>query len=585
VHLLTAFPSDRPIAYRGSFGATRAAVRANGARRSQISYHLRYASRSVGEQRVVKGWRSQSKLRRTLLLIGPPIVTLALASPALAGQIVYTHGGDLWAMNDSGGNAHVLLTAAQVGGKIGSNGAGGDTGVGVEPNGTGVAFDAEVPPPGGICDEVNHCPGIYSLIGGKTTRLTAQPSPCGSAITTCGGADEDPSVTSNGRVVYYSFFAASTFTGCGVYYCGYDGGLVEQYYSTALDGSQTPTVWPLPAAPGNNDQVGADPNFDGALAADPADPTKIAYTGNYLRNVDSLDGHGCGAGGKSNCYPLDVETSSGTYTQPATDDSFYYGFAFSSDGTKIADIETGDNKGIWVYPSTQSWGTVGSANPSATYTWAVEDPDDVSGAGQFDRVISGLTFVGNDELVVSADNNLWTIPARCWATPVNLTSPAANCHFPGDADQLTHDGTAAAPDADPVWTASTATIKPYGSGSAPSGGNGTKLALTLKRPSNQKLLKQKALDGSVLCNETCGVAVAGGVRIKGSHKTLLTKRFTKVLSARKIVKFSLPIKTSALKAIRKALSEHKRVTAQIVASAKDAAGHKASHSATFTVKR
>src|ERR1700722_1905509 len=45
------------------------------------------------------------------------IVTLAVlcfVPSALAGQIVYLHGGDLWAMSDAGGGAHQLATAAQI---------------------------------------------------------------------------------------------------------------------------------------------------------------------------------------------------------------------------------------------------------------------------------------------------------------------------------------------------------------------------------------------------------------------------------------------------------------------------------------
>lgn len=43
------------------------------------------------------------------------IVLLAPALGALAGQIVYTHGNDLWIMGDNGTPQRPLVTAAQVG--------------------------------------------------------------------------------------------------------------------------------------------------------------------------------------------------------------------------------------------------------------------------------------------------------------------------------------------------------------------------------------------------------------------------------------------------------------------------------------
>lgn len=62
------------------------------------------------------------------------IASAAFASSAMAGQIVYVHGGDLWAMNDNGTNPHVLVTAGQVGGKIGQPDLGqGYTGLSVQP--------------------------------------------------------------------------------------------------------------------------------------------------------------------------------------------------------------------------------------------------------------------------------------------------------------------------------------------------------------------------------------------------------------------------------------------------------------------
>jgi hypothetical protein len=497
------------------------------------------------------------------------VAGLALAGPASAGQIVYVHGGDLWAMNDNGSGApRVLLGAKQAGGAIGRSG-GGDTGVSVQPNGTGIAFDAAVPAPGTLtCDGENHCPGLYSLVAGKITRLTTAASHCSFGITYCGGEDLDPAVTSTGQVVFYSFFVSSS-PDC-FYYCSYDGGVVEQFYTTPLSGTQSPTAWPLPPKQGSSYPNGAEPGFQGPIASDPADPSRIAYGGTYLTGLSE----GCASDGSGNCYPLDVESShEGSYTQTSLDDSFYYGFSFSPDGSHIADIETGDHKGVWVYPSNQ---TVTSPAASQVDIWALEDPDDVSGAGEFDQVVNGLTWT-NAGIVVSADYNLWLIPNRCLGTATTANNPTPNCHFPHDAAQLTHDGTSAAPDADPAWTSSASPIEGFG--------GSTKLSIKLSVSSKQKLVSQKSVKGSVQCNVACGVAVTGGVKLKGAKKPQLTTTFAKALSAGKTVKFSLAFSSKALKTIKTALKHHKKVTAQVVVVGKDASGHKVTHAATFTVKR
>jgi hypothetical protein len=517
---------------------------------------------------------------RSLLALALAIAGLAFAGPASAGQIIYTHGGGLWAVNDNGSGApHELLSAAQVGGTIGLSGGGND-GVSVQPNGTGVAFDAAVPAPGTpSCDGETHCDGLYSLVNGKLTRLTAAAGNCETAINECGGEDEDPAVTGTGQVVYYSFFVDTTFSGCGFYYCGYTGGLVEQYYSVPLAGDQTPTAWPTPPKQNGEYPNGAEPQFEGPIASDPADPTKIAYGGTYLTGLNV--GLECGPDGDSDCYPLDVESSSGAYTQTSLDDSFYYGFAFSPDGSHIADIETGDHKGVWIYPSSQS---ITSPAASQVDIWAVEDPDDVSGAGQFDQVINGLTWAGSG-LVVSADSNLWLIPDRCLTTPTTGSDPTPNCHFPQDATQLTHDGTSSAPDGDPAWTSSTATIEPYGASSNNGGHGGSKFTVTVKLSANQKVVKQKGLDGTIECNQACGVAIAGGVKVKGSSKLLQTKTVAKVLSSSRTVKFSLSFSSANLSKLKKALKKHKHVSAEVVAVAKNGGGTKAQAAKGFTVTR
>jgi hypothetical protein len=106
------------------------------------------------------------------------IASAAFASSAMAGQIVYVHGGDLWAMNDNGTDQHVLVTARQVGGSIGQPDLGqGYTGLSVQPNGTAVVFDANVAIPR-VHGRLQHCAGSRSVHtdrrGGEATVGPAQ---------------------------------------------------------------------------------------------------------------------------------------------------------------------------------------------------------------------------------------------------------------------------------------------------------------------------------------------------------------------------------------------------------------------------
>jgi hypothetical protein len=373
---------------------------------------------------------------------------------AYAGQIVYAHGGDLWAMNDDGSNPHPLFTSSQAGVVVdGMTPA--HQPVAVQPGGNGIAF---VGTSNGSCAATPaNCPGVYSLVGGKLTRLTAAPAPCGGGGISCASEEDLPAVTSDGRIVYERLDVASSLS-C-FYYCYTNSGYSDEYYVRKLDGSSAPLPWPVPTSPNNS--CGQDPAFSGPTAADPADASVIAYQGDFL--TDSCPG---GPFGGNTYYPIDIDHSGGnpvTAGQPSVDDQFLQGLAFSQDGSLIADVETGDHKGIWVYPTGQSYGGSG-----ARFYFAVQDPDDNDG-NLYDHYMSGLAFVGNRALVFSANYNLYEVPARCWATAASSTNPQPNCTFSHDAVQLTHDGTPSAPDTSAAWTSSTTPIALLSAG----GGGGT----------------------------------------------------------------------------------------------------------------
>lgn len=394
--------------------------------------------------------------------------TLAVgAGSATAGQIVYAHGGDLWVMNDNGTGQRPLATASQLGAPLSADNSG-DQALSVQPGGTGIAL---VTMPSNGCPNTFNCPALYSLIGGQLTRLTGPQSPCNTGGS-CGSMEYNPAVTSDGRVVYEHDFVANSYP-C-YYYCGGGSALSQQYMVRKLDGSDAPVAWPIPPAPSlpapNGDDTSVQPRFSGPPASDPVNPSVLAYQGNAFP-YDPQAGYPT-----TTQFPLDLDhtsTNPASATQPATAGGFIWGLAFSQDGSLVADVESnsdGSSKGIWVYPSGQTWQSSGSAFRSY---WALADPDNNDGS-QFDHGVTGLTFVGNNELVFSANYNLYSIPASCWAT--NTTGSTANCSL-SQATQLTHDGTSSAPDMSPSWTSSTTPIAAFalpttGGGGGSGGGSG-----------------------------------------------------------------------------------------------------------------
>jgi ribosomal protein L28 len=485
-------------------------------------------------------------IRGKVGLIGVVVVALVIAPAAIAGQIAYTHGGDLWAMSDSGSGAHVLLTATKAGGGIGADADFPNyTSLSVQPNGTGIAFDARVPAAG--CAATCYAkldPGLYSLINGTVRRLSGAASVCPANETPpedgdCESSDTDPAVTATGQIVY---LAQSAFaTPCS----GICGETTTSTFLTVPLSGGAPSDRPMPANCSTTpSKCPQSPIEQGTIASDPADPAKIAYSG----NADGIP-EACGPSKNTYCNPIDVEDSDGTVNQPSLDDSFEYdGLSFSEDGTLIADIETGDSPGIWVYPSGQSY----SSSPVFHYALADAGPG----------TINSLAFVGSSSIVFSADNNLYEIPSSCW-TAAGDTTPA--CTFnpasptAGGITQLTSDGTAAAPDAEPSWTSSTAAITgPASQTTPPPPPPPSKLKLTLKVSTSQKLLKQKALIATVECSIACGFAAQGGLQVKGSKKKLLTKLLSATVAANHADKLTLKLSASALKTIKKALQKRKR---------------------------
>jgi hypothetical protein len=445
--------------------------------------------------------------------------TLAwFAAPACA-QIVYTHGNDLWVMNDDGSGAHALLTAAQVGGPITD-----DTtpAVAVQPGGTAVAFDAYVPAADGSCS--GNCPGVYSLVNGHLARLSPAPFHACAATPSvrCGSAELSPTVASDGAVVFEHQGYGSAFT-CGLYFCGADGAYSDAIEYQPIGGGISASYWALPADTGGlAAREGSEPSCCFVpLSVDPLNSSTLAFTGTTEPATV------CAAVPGSPCDPVDVEATSPAITaaQPRFAPGGYQALAFSPNGQLLADVEqtggaspAGAPPGIWVFPAGQS---ASGSGPAPVYHWALGDP--TSGAPSYSNVIQGVTFAGTGEIVFSADNNLWSISASCWSTPVSGT-PAPSCGTFGGAGasvrRLTTDGTTSDPNANPAWTAATTPIAAFSRAVAGTGSGGV---VTLTRLTNAELMRHSVSAGKRL-GLRATITKAGRISVALLHYVAAVRR-------------------------------------------------------------
>jgi hypothetical protein len=392
------------------------------------------------------------------------VMLSACASSASAGQIVYRHGSEVWAVNENGTAPHALVDDAQAG-------VSGIYDPSVDPIGGTVAFVGTTLAPDGNC-EIN-CDGLYVLAGGALTRLSGPPANCITAGTECDTAAENPSVTTNGRVVYL----AETVFGS----IDFDDVATTTIDDLPLNGSEAPAPWGLP--PQSVAKGDDDPSLFYTVASDPANPNLIAYEGGTNCSVGmGVSDTGCITG-----IVVDDNQGQSPYNV-SYDDEGQDWLAFSPNGNYVADIEAGEQRGIWIYTDED---VENAANDGTWRGWYVlEDPDqDSNDGGDPDQhTFQGVTVTGSGAIVFDDGTNIFSVPASCWGpsnpdgfsnsapTPTkadcgafSTTNPTAN----PNVTQLTTDGTGAALDTLPAWTA--ATVAAFASGSAaggsPSGGS------------------------------------------------------------------------------------------------------------------
>lgn len=469
---------------------------------------------------------------------GIALVTVGLLSlPASAlAQIIYTHGNDIWAMNDNGSTPHLLVSAADAPPTYQLQGPN------VLPNGITVAFAGttnEFQNGGGIQGDCGEgCQGIYTLSNGVVTRSSGAPG----SVDDFGSFENYPTLTGDGRVIFD--FITVDFSGGEA-----SGGTSAIDVRPLSPSGQTAAAWAT--------EPDASTGVPG-LEADPANGSLLAYFTDFSASPPNV----LYIGNQANQSPTALIA-----------DPWAASFAWNPGGTEFADVDgadtanagAGDNgfsAGIWMLP----------AHAGAVATEVLADPNPPPGLGDPNTFNGGITFAGPSELVFEAtyrgQRNLWEVPTSCQAN---------TCSFPASAHQLTSDGN----DSSPTWTAQT--VAAVGGHNPPPPGE-TTFKLSLSASHSQKVVKQKGVVATVKCNVLCAFAAIAGIEIKGSKKKLDSKQASGRLLAGGSKKFTLKLSSGQLKTIEKALKKHKQVTAVIVADAKDLAGKTVEVHSSFTVK-
>jgi hypothetical protein len=372
----------------------------------------------------ITGEVSTMNARRLLPLLAVAALAAA-ATPAHAGQFVYSKNGSLWAMNDDGSNQHVIANWADVP----------DTRAlddpSVQRNGTLVAFTAEW---AGIhAEEIKWIPslagaggvnslGVYRLRDGAATRLTKPPFGC--PLAPCAQTEDQPDVANDGRVYYETN------------YYQWDLGFGYWELDTSAFG-----IGERDAAAGQGDGAAFADACQGQAgrgrfgpAANPTNPAEIAYSG----CSEGLFG------------PFDIDVSGANPSSAAddvvlgNDDERPTDLSWTPDGTHLLDAEGGNAPGLWtmsVDPS--NLGSVWMVDMRTASSW-------------------GSPHVLDDGRVAfDANGSLWTVPARCRSG----SASAPTCAFPADATLLV-----AGADDQFGWTSSNQPITPLAHVVATGGG-------------------------------------------------------------------------------------------------------------------
>jgi hypothetical protein len=413
-----------------------------------------------------RGWRAKSAF------LGATAVVLAFPALSPAGQIVYMHGGSpqsLWVMNDNGTDNRALITS--------QTGISRPSQPSLAPNSTNLAFQATAPSlPGSSGAQAcgYNCVGIYSLIGGTVRRVSPPVVSCASDTGNCATKiDNDPSMTTDGHVVYLHAGSLFGLPLCGAYGCTEWGGSSVVFLKQSDVGGDTPKQWQTPSSAEGNyqpqDYPGSNP------VSDPGNPDLIAYSGLMDNNCQAA----------SSCDPVTIDNSAGTSAYNVTDADCDFSspgscefsddmnvLAFSPGGKYIL-VDFGSQSaspGLWVFQNQQyaySGGPGGSSSPIYGTGWWVWEPAAGQTIGQGGAITSDTP--GQGQIIFTFNGNVTSIPGSCWGDAATFTTgqPVPGMINPTCSTNGTY-LTSGGNDNFPTWTSSAANIA-VGGAPAPTG--------------------------------------------------------------------------------------------------------------------
>ncbi|MBI5105429.1 MAG: hypothetical protein HZB46_10710, partial [Solirubrobacterales bacterium] len=318
---------------------------------------------------------------------------------------------------------------------------------------------------------------------------------------------------------------------------------------------------------GSYDCVGAVKSTDGATypscddlpddpSPNPANPSQVAYVGCHSSGQDALVVTGPDRAGER---------------VVACDDSEQDDPSWSPSGDRLVTAEAGAERGLWVYGA----GNAGCGAGSLRH--AVVAPDDVA----FDSP----RFAGPDRIVFEAKGELWSVAASC-----------DRCAFPAQATQLTTGGD----NHEPAWTADplAVPVAPSGGGGGGDGGttpggttpgggapsDTTRPVLTVTAAGAQRILRQsRSIVLRVRSGEAATLTAKGTIAVPGKDPSI--KATTMRLAAGRTATLKLKLSATALAAVRRAWARHRKATAVLKLSARDAAGNAATATRRIALRR
>jgi hypothetical protein len=487
---------------------------------------------------------------------GAIVATLGFPAASFAGQIVYEHGGSpqsLRIMNDdaTGTDNRVLITN--------QDGISDPSQPSLAPNSTNLAFRASAPAlPGSSGGEScgYNCVGIYSLIGGTLRRVSPAVVSCAADTENCATKiDNDPSMTTDGHVVYLHAGSLFGLPLCTAYHCTTWGASSVVFLEQSDVGGDAPKQWQTPsdtAFEGNYQPQG----YPGSNpVADPANANLIAYSG--------LEDYNCTA--PDQCDPATVDNSQGTSAYNITDaDCGYVSgngcldsndmnvLAFSPGGKYIL-IDMGSQSttpGLWIFkvqPYTYSSGLAGSASPIYGTGWWIWRPKSGDTIGQGGAITSDTP--GQGQIIFTLDGNITRVAGSCaWGgaatittgqpVPISVSPTCARGYY------LTSGGE----DNFPTWTASNANISV--GGNTPPARQASSTLAGVRVSGTTVSLALKCSKGAGDCADVLGLAtsetlhgskVIGVAASKTKHRSVVvgSERVTLAAGGSKTVKLGL----------------------------------------------